>query len=240
MNEQGRTLAEKIADDIFTMIQDNSYGAGDKLPTEKELCSQLGAGRNTVREALKILASRNIVTIRQGAGSYVSEKQGVSDDPLGFAMVSDRKKLTKDLLQVRAMIEPQIAALAAQCASDEDVRELEAVLEQMEDAIRKKKDYSALDVQFHTKIAECTRNVVMENLIPVIGRGVAVFAREVEKTEYQQTLISHRKIFEYIRDRRPVDAQMEMQFHLLYNNNRYENEPDENKPGRNKSDQTNS
>lgn len=225
MNKQGKTLTQKIADDIFTMIQEHPYEPGDKLPTEKELCSQLGAGRNTVREALKILASKNIVTIRQGAGSYVSERQGVSDDPLGFAMISDRKKLTKDLLQVRAMIEPPIAALAAQCATDQDVKELEEILEQMERAIRRKKDYSDLDMAFHTKIAECTHNVVMKNLIPVIGNGIEVFAREVERTEYRQTLISHRKIFEYIRDRRPVEAQMEMQFHLLYNSNRYQNEP---------------
>ena len=228
MSEQGKTLTQKIADDIFSMIQEHPYEPGDKLPTEKELCSRLGAGRNTVREALKILASKNIVTIRQGAGSYVSEKQGVSDDPLGFAMVSDRKKLTKDLLQVRAIIGPPIAALAAQCATDQDVEELKAILEQMEHAIRRKKDYSGLDVEFHTKIAECTHNVVMENLIPVIGRGVAVFAKEVEKTEYRQTLISHRKIFEYIRDHKPVEAQMEMQFHLLYNSNRYQNEPVQN------------
>lgn len=224
MNEQGKTLTQQIADEIFMMIQEQPYEPGDKLPTEKELCSRLGAGRNTVREALKILASKNIVTIRQGAGSYVSEKQGVSDDPLGFAMVSDRKKLTKDLLQVRVMIEPPIAALAAQCATEEDVAELGAILEQMEAAMRKKKDYSRLDMDFHARIAECTHNVVMGNLIPVIGNGVAVFAKNVEKTEYRQTLISHRKIFECIRDHKPVEAQMEMQFHLLYNSNRYQNE----------------
>ncbi len=208
----------------MNLIQETPYKAGDKLPTEKELCESTGAGRNTVREALKILASRNVLEIRQGAGTFVSEKQGIPDDPLGFSMVNDHVKLTKDLLQVRIMLEPQIAALAAQCAKEHEIRELEEILEEMEAAMKKREDYSELDTKFHTKIAQCTHNIVMENLLPVIGKGVAVFAKEVAQTEYDRTWISHRKIFCYIRDHKPFEAEMEMQYHLLYNTSRYEEE----------------
>ena len=224
MGTQTKTLAEQVADGIMNLIQETPYKAGDKLPTEKELCESTGAGRNTVREALKILASRNVLEIRQGAGTFVSEKQGIPDDPLGFSMVNDHVKLTKDLLQVRIMLEPQIAALAAQCAKEHETRELEEILEEMEAAMKKREDYSELDTKFHTKIAQCTHNIVMENLLPVIGKGVAVFAREVAQTEYDRTWISHRKIFCYIRDHKPFEAEMEMQYHLLYNTSRYEEE----------------
>ena len=122
MGTQTKTLAEQVADGIMNLIQETPYKAGDKLPTEKELCESTGAGRNTVREALKILASRNVLEIRQGAGTFVSEKQGIPDDPLGFSMVNDHVKLTKDLLQVRIMLEPQIAALAAQCAKEHEIK----------------------------------------------------------------------------------------------------------------------
>lgn len=226
MDGQGRTLPEQIAGEIMKIIQEGSYKAGDRLPTEKELCKILGAGRNTVREALKLLASRNVVTIRQGAGTYISPKQGVVDDPFGFSMISDRKKLIKDILQARAIIEPPAAALAAQCASAEETKELKDILEEMEEVMKKKKDYSALDVKFHTKIAECTHNIVMENLIPVIGNGVIVFAREVGRTEYKQTLISHRKIYECIANHQAFEAEMEMRYHILFNNNRFLNEND--------------
>ena len=215
MGAQAKTLAEQVADGIMNLIQETPYKAGDKLPTEKELCESTGAGRNTVREALKILASRNVLEIRQGAGTFVSEKQGIPDDPLGFSMVNDHVKLTRDLLQVRIMLEPQIAALAAQCAKEHEIRELEEILEEMEAAMKKREDYSELDTKFHTKIAQCTHNIVMENLLPVIGKGVAVFAREVAQTEYDRTWISHRKIFCYIRDHKPFEAEMEMQYHLL-------------------------
>ena len=224
MGTQTKTLAEQVADGIMNLIQETPYKAGDKLPTEKELCESTGAGRNTVREALKILASRNVLEIRQGAGTFVSKKQGIPDDPLGFSMVNDHVKLTKDLLQVRIMLEPQIAALAAQCAKEHEIRELEEILEEMEAAMKKREDYSELDTKFHTKIAQCTHNIVMENLLPVIGKGVAVFAREVAQTEYDRTWISHRKIFCYIRDHKPFEAEMEMQYHLLYNTSRYEEE----------------
>ena len=224
MGTQTKTLAEQVADGIMNLIQETPYKAGDKLPTEKELCERTGAGRNTVREALKILASRNVLEIRQGAGTFVSEKQGIPDDPLGFSMVNDHVKLTKDLLQVRIMLEPQIAALAAQCANEHEIKELEEILEEMEAAMKKREDYSELDTKFHTKIAQCTHNIVMENLLPVIGKGVAVFAKEVAQTEYDRTWISHRKIFCYIRDHKPFEAEMEMQYHLLYNTSRYEEE----------------
>ena len=224
MGTQTKTLAEQVADGIMNLIQETPYKAGDKLPTEKELCERTGTGRNTVREALKILASRNVLEIRQGAGTFVSEKQGIPDDPLGFSMVNDHVKLTKDLLQVRIMLEPQIAALAAQCAKEHEIKELEEILEEMEAAMKKREDYSELDTKFHTKIAQCTHNIVMENLLPVIGKGVAVFAKEVAQTEYDRTWISHRKIFCYIRDHKPFEAEMEMQYHLLYNTSRYEEE----------------
>ena len=224
MGTQTKTLTEQVADGIMNLIQETPYKAGDKLPTEKELCESTGAGRNTVREALKILASRNVLEIRQGAGTFVSEKQGIPDDPLGFSMVNDHVKLTKDLLQVRIMLEPQIAALAAQCAKENEIKELEEILEEMEAAMKKREDYSELDTKFHTKIAQCTHNIVMENLLPVIGKGAAVFAREVAQTEYDRTWISHRKIFCYIRDHKPFEAEMEMQYHLLYNTSRYEEE----------------
>ena len=197
MGTQTKTLAEQVADGIMNLIQETPYKAGDKLPTEKELCESTGAGRNTVREALKILASRNVLEIRQGAGTFVSEKQGIPDDPLG---------------------------LAAQCAKEHEIKELEEILEEMEAAMKKREDYSELDTKFHTKIAQCTHNIVMENLLPVIGKGVAVFAKEVAQTEYDQTWISHRKIFCYIRDHKPFEAEMEMQYHLLYNTSRYEEE----------------
>lgn len=223
-NMEGKTLAEQAAERMIAFIRENAYVPGDKLPTEVELTEILGVGRNTVREAIRILISRNIVTVRQGSGTFISEKQGVADDPFGFSMVEDRRKMTQDLIQIRVMLEPPIAALAAQNASAEEVEKLEQILLEIEELIREEKDYAKQDVEFHAQVAECSHNSVVTNLIPVISRGVSVFASEVQEIEFKQTLISHRAIFEAIKDGRAVEAQQAMYFHLLYNENRYREE----------------
>ncbi len=220
-NTENRTLTELASENLIRLIRERNYVPGDKLPTEAELSEILGVGRNTVREALRILVSRNIVVIRQGSGTFVSKKQGVSDDPFGFSLAADREKLTRDLMQVRVMLEPPIAALAAQNAQKEDVKKLEELLEEVEGRIRKRQDYAEADIRFHEQIANCSHNSVMSNLVPVIGKGIAIFAREVGTTEYEQTLISHRAIFRAIQEGKAVEAQQAMQFHLLYNENRY-------------------
>ena len=222
-----QTLGEKTAEKLLDMIHERGYTAGDKLPTEMELCQLLGAGRNTVREALRILVSRNIVTIRQGAGTFISEKNGIPDDPLGFAMMEDRRKLTRDLLQIRVMLEPPIAALAAQNADEEDIKKLEEILLEVEELIRRREDYSQKDSQFHAQIAACSHNTVMSNLVPVITEGVRIFASTARETEYVQTLASHRAIFRAIREKKAVEAQEAMTYHLMYNQNRYMDEEKE-------------
>lgn len=220
-SSENQTLAEKSAQDVMDYIRNNNMETGDKLPTEVELVELLGVGRNTVREALRLLMSRNILVIRQGAGAFISEKNGVADDPFGFSMVDDRKKLTEDLLQIRTMIEPKIAALAAQNRTQEELERLKEALDNVEHAMSGHCGYAKEDSAFHAKISECTHNMIMANLIPVITQGVEVFSGTVKEQEYLQTMSSHRAIYEAIRDQKPVEAEQAMYYHLLYNYNRY-------------------
>lgn len=215
------TQGERAISGLIELIKKNNYKPGDKLPTEMELVDLLGVSKNMVREALRALVSRNIVVIRQGAGTFLSEKQGVVDDPFGFQLIKDKRKLTEDSLQIRSILEPQIAALAAQNGTEEEFEELGRRLRQLEQAMEKKGDFFLLDARFHEQIAICTHNVLMKNLIPVISEGISVFAQEVSVTEYEITLRSHRKIYEAIIKRHPMEAQQEMMYHILYNNERY-------------------
>ena len=215
------TLSEQVAERLVKTIHEKGYAPGDKLPTEAELQKICNVGRNTIREALKLLTSRNIVEIRQGAGTFIAQKPGIIEDPLGFNMINDCKKLVQDLQQIRLIIEPPIAGLAAEYAKETDIRELEQILLKMECAMSRLESYTKLDAAFHKKIAECTQNTVIENLIPIIGNGIAIFASEVENTEYNITKRSHRLIFEYISKHQPFEAEMEMRFHLTFNTKCY-------------------
>lgn len=104
MNSTEKSLPEKLSDDIIAYILEEQLQPNDKLPNESVLSEKMGAGRSSIREAMKLLASRNIVTIRQGSGTYVAASPGVVDDPLGFTFIDDKKKLTLDLLDVRFLL----------------------------------------------------------------------------------------------------------------------------------------
>lgn len=224
---QNQTQGEKALNGLIEMIHENNYQPGDKLPTEMELSEMLGVSKNMVREALRVLVSRNIVVIRQGAGTFLSEKQGVVDDPFGFVMVKDKRKLTEDILQIRSILEPPIAALAAQNGTTEEFQELEEILTELEKTMERRDEFHEWDARFHRKIAECTHNMLMTNIIPVITEGIGVFAKEVSQTEYEETLRSHRKICNAILNRNAMEAQQEMMYHILYNNERYQREKEE-------------
>ncbi|MGF6906509.1 FadR/GntR family transcriptional regulator [Fusobacterium sp. PH5-44] len=218
------TLTEKAARDIIKLIEKNKYVVGDKIPIESELSKILNVGRNTTREALRVLASRNIVVIKQGAGTFIADNMGKVDDPFGFRFYKDRNKLTEDLMEIRWIMEPKIAALAAENAKADDIKKLEKILITMEKLIESNKDFLELDMEFHKEIANCTKNVVMTNLIPVITKGVSVFAKNVKMQERKQTIKSHRAIFSAISEKKSVEAENSMLYHLFFNRERFRNE----------------
>ena len=86
-----KSLPQKISEDIIALILEENLQPGDKLPNETILSERLNARRSSVREAMKLLASRNIVTIRQGSGTYISSSPGMVDDPLGFTFTGNKK-----------------------------------------------------------------------------------------------------------------------------------------------------
>ncbi|NDL68419.1 FadR/GntR family transcriptional regulator [Anaerotalea alkaliphila] len=212
-----KPLAESVAENIISFIIDNRLEAGSKIPNEFELAETLGVGRSTIREAIKVLVSRNILEIRRGAGTYVSEKQGVSDDPLGLTFLRDRHNLALDLVSVRLMLEPEIAALAAKNATEEDIRELVEQCDKVEAMIRKGEDHTAEDIKLHKSIAKASKNAVVENLIPVINSSVAVFVNVTQGLLSQETIETHREVVEAIRKRDVEGAKYAMTMHLIYN-----------------------
>ncbi|SHE46825.1 FadR/GntR family transcriptional regulator [Alkalibacter saccharofermentans] len=219
-----KTLAERAAQELLIYIREEGLVEGEKLPNEYELSEKLGVGRNTVREAVRVLASRNILRIKQGAGTFLTDKPGMVEDPLGFSFMEDQRKLVTDLMQVRLIVEPAIAALAAQNATEKDIQQLTLLCEEVERMIEEGKDFSEKDRAFHAKLADCTKNLVMKNLIPVICQGVEAFSSNVSEQEYRQTVETHRNILMAVKNGKAVDAEQAMSYHLLYNIQRYKKE----------------
>ncbi len=95
-SSEEKSLPQKLSEDIIALILKENLQPGDKLPNETVLSERLNAGRSSVREAMKLLASRNIVTIRQGSGTYIASSPGMVEDPLGFTFIGNKQKLIHD------------------------------------------------------------------------------------------------------------------------------------------------
>ena len=198
-----RNLAQQTADSLYgRIVNGGTWGPGDRLPNENELAEQLGVSRGTLREAIRALVARNVLEIRRGNGTFVSGRMGVPDDPLGLAFVANPGRLPEELMDIRQMMEPSIAILAAEKATDEDIAELRRCMEAYEEAVALGQDPTPQDIAFHKQIARCTQNQVLPNLIPVISESIRAFSHLQPPMKVRSTILAHRDIYEAIAARR--------------------------------------
>lgn len=209
-------LSSQVEEQLMTYIQHEPVQVGRKLPNEFELAGMFGVGRSTVREAVKGLASKGVLEVRRGDGTYVL-KTNVEADPLGLSKLDDKYKLALELFDVRLMLEPDIAALAAQNATPEDLQQLVRLCDETEALYRGGKNHIPRDIEFHTCIARCSRNRVVEMLVPVINGAVMTFANLTQHQLMQETIDTHRAVTQAICDRDSTGARCAMIMHLTHN-----------------------
>jgi DNA-binding FadR family transcriptional regulator len=223
--ETDKPLVELTADRLIKYIIDNHLEAGEQLPNEYDLTRLLKVGRSTVREAVRSLASRNILEVHQGAGTFLAGKAlGIAEDPLGFTFIQDKKKLTLDLLDIRLAIEPRMAAKASQEATAAEVAELKALVEETEALILNGKDHRQKDIELHVKIAQISRNLVVPNLIPIIQEAISYYLDLENMALRDETLKTHRLIVDAIGKHDAVKAMDAMTLHVVYFMNTLSNE----------------
>ncbi|MDV5972311.1 FadR/GntR family transcriptional regulator [Streptococcus canis] len=212
-----RPLVEQTAERLLNLILERDYDVGAKLPNEYELAQDLDVGRSTIREAVRSLATRNVLEVRQGSGTYVSSKKGVSEDPLGFALVKDTAKLTADLFELRLLLEPRIAALAAQNATPKEIKELEKIVVEIEEAVAAgDPKHLQLDVTFHSMMAKFSGNIAMDSLLPVINKSIHLInANDTNHQMKEGSLQAHRDILTAIKERNPIAAHDAMLLHIM-------------------------
>ena len=216
-NSKEKTLSQKVADRIIKYILDENLQPGDKLPNETIMCQRLNVGRSSLREAMRALASRNVITIRQGSGSYVSATPGMIDDPLGLTFVEDKQKMIKDLMEIRFLIEPSIAAMAAIRADATDIQNILTACENVEKFLLANKNHVAEDIAFHTAIALSSKNIVVPKLVPIINGSIPLICESTEFPMRDETIETHREIADAIAAHDAVRAHDAMYLHLVYN-----------------------
>ena len=201
------SVTSSIINRLTDLLISGELKPGDKLPTEMELAEQLGVGRNSVREAIKMLSYLGVIEIRRGIGTFVANSMPESVvNPLILGLVFEQKT-SREIIELRLLFETAIGEIVIQKASDEDIKNLVAANERLKKAAARKSSSSQqlrdIDIGFHETLLELTDN----NPLKKVGKAIyALFLSSIENTVKQdpeRAVRNHQLIIEAVEKRDP-------------------------------------
>src|SRR5437660_5386925 len=197
---------EQIAKQIEQRILSGELQTGDRLPTERELAIQFQASRTAVREAMKTLAQKGLVNMRPGRGTLVID--GTSQAmrlSLGLMMRVGQVGSSVNLVEVREILEPEIAALAAVRAKEEDIAAMQAGVETMDANLYNADVYIAADNDFHRALARGTQNELILALVDSVVDLLSEQRKRIFSVDGgpQRGQVHHKRLLAAINQRDP-------------------------------------
>lgn len=212
-------LSDQVAVKLRDMIYEGRMRPGDALPSERELCEHFSVSRTVIREAVKTLTAKSLVTAVPGSGLIVGTTT-IEDVAEIFDLYFRGEPSLRylDLHHVRYSLEPAICALAAENAGDEDIAGLFALCDELESLTEGDLvDASRNDARFHRNIAVASQNSYYVILLDALGRSlldtrVATFSMEPRRLSI--VVAAHRKVADAIASRDPEAAAEAMREHL--------------------------
>jgi GntR family transcriptional repressor for pyruvate dehydrogenase complex len=209
-------IYEHIVEQIQGLIAAGQLKPGDQLPPERELAETFQVSRTSVREALRALEISGYIQGRQGGGTFVrSSSAGDLVQPLATALLAGKRELA-DVLEVREIIEPELARRAAERARPEQIAELQRILARQAEKVSRGESYPDEDAAFHDAIAVAANNSVVLRLLNV----VLDLLRETRAGHLQggdrprRSLEGHSRILEAIRQHDGEAAYRAMAEHI--------------------------
>ena len=150
---------------IHELIREGRLKAGDQLPSERELSETFKVSRTSVREALRALETKGLIVSRTGMGNFIADLPIESlVAPLAKLLIEEKTALA-DIFELRKLIEPHIAALAAERSTSKDIQTLNRLLDDQERQIEQGHTGVDADTQFHFAIGKATQNQALEKLV---------------------------------------------------------------------------
>lgn len=194
-------LTDEAIVKIKEMITSGELGPGDRLPKESDLAARLGLSRNSLREAVKALTLVNVLDVRHGDGTYVTSLDSAHLlDALSFMVDLHRDESILQFFEVRRLLEPGVAALAATRIKPDQLAELRALTESL-DASADVDQLVANDLRFHRCIAEATGNAVVCSLLDGVSgatQRARIWRGVTEGGAVARTLAEHTAIVDAI------------------------------------------
>ena len=209
-------VSEEIIGQVRDLITSGRLKIGDRLPAERELATILHVGRSTVREAIRALESLGILQARPGEGTFlVSNPDEQKPDPItanAFRSWENQRKL----FEVRMVIEPDIAALAARRAAFEQIVKMRDILQEQEASVKQGEIDMKADTAFHFLLAESAGNEIllhiMDSLMSLLHETREASLRTAGRSV--TSLKQHKAIVRAIEARDPAAAERRMREHI--------------------------
>ena len=210
---------EQVIDQIKTMIENGNLKRGDKLPSERDLVEQLGVSRASIREALRVLEIIGLIDCRQGEGNFIkhSFENGLFEPLSVMFMLNDGRP--DEIFELRRVMEVETAALAAKRITDEELRELSSLIEQM-DTSQNEEERVKVDKKFHYTIAHASRNFLIVNILNTVSSLMDEFIKnareEIMKKDNDKSVINnqHKEIYKTLAEHNPAEAARIMRKHM--------------------------
>ncbi|MGH6942866.1 MAG: FadR/GntR family transcriptional regulator [Geminicoccaceae bacterium] len=210
-------LLGRVVHTIGLQIVGRDLPPGTLLPNETDWCEQLGVSRTVLREATKILISKGLLGSRPRTGTRVRPPEDwnlLDPDVLGWQMsATPHDRFVRELFELRRVVEPAVAALAAARASDRDVHEMESAYREMEQAVDDSQRFVVPDQRFHRAILTAAGNDMLRSLGGAIGTALTLSLHLSLETPRGQrhSLPLHHAVLDAVRDRAPERARQAME-----------------------------
>ncbi len=208
-------IYQDIVAQLKELIAEGKLKPGDQLPSERELSEMFQVSRASVREAIRALESMGFIEIRQGEGTYIASSVETLLASVASALLHQRDPLLQ-VFEARKILEPAIAALAAERATAQEVADLEVILTEQTQQIADGETGVEADTHFHSTLAEAAKNEVLLRL----NEAIVDHLRETRERSLQtkgrppRSLAGHREILAAIGSKDPARAQAAMLDHL--------------------------
>lgn len=208
-------ITAKLIGRIKAMIASGAISPGSKFPPERQLAVEFGVNRASVRQALKVLEIMGVLSQRVGDGTYLSESaETILNEPIDFLVLLDDLS-QHELFETRLMMEPELAARAAERATTEDLASLRNAIQTMEQSKTIRERLNA-DLAFHAAVFRASGNRICHLLFKGIHRTLLMsMGRLSDRVPMDRPLMFHRRIYAAIRERSPEKARRAMHEHLL-------------------------